>query len=219
MNRSEAGKLGAIASLKTHNKNKELRVEEYNKNPTRCFACDCIFSYESRNKKFCNSSCAARKNNLGVARNKKNFSESLLGANGRRLVRTVKIKPGCLHCGKSLKKNARKYCSLACFADHQWKLKKEEISLNCKTEGIRQAKKYLKETRPNCCAMCGIDTWAGKPIMLVCDHINGNPEDWSLDNLRLICSNCDATTPFYKNRNMGNGRYKRRERYHSGKSY
>jgi hypothetical protein len=67
--------------------------------------------------------------------------------------------------------------------------------------------------------MCGIDTWAGKPIMLVCDHINGNPEDWSLDNLRLICSNCDATTPFYKNRNMGNGRYKRRERYHSGKSY
>jgi|688.fasta_scaffold209844_3 hypothetical protein len=208
MNRSEAGRLGATASLGTRNKNKALRVEEYNNNPIRCWTCDCIFPYESRHKKFCDSSCAAKKNNLGVVRN-----------GVTRFKPTKVAKPNCLNCSKSLKKNSRKFCSPTCFADYHWKLKKEKISLDGKAEGIAQAKRYLKATRPNRCEMCGVDTWAGKPIMLVCDHINGNSEDWNLSNLRLICSNCDATTPFYKNRNKGNGRHKRRERYHSGKSY
>lgn len=206
MNMSEAGKLGAIASLKTHNKNKELRVEKYNKNPTRCFTCGCVFSYESRHKRFCNRSCSAKTNNIGVARNKKLFNE-------------FKPKPDCLNCNKPLKKNALKFCSPACFADHQWKLKKEQISLSGKASNIVQAKKYLKEVRGNSCEMCGIDTWAGKPIMLLCDHINGNSEDWNLKNLRLLCSNCDATTPFYKNKNKGNGRAYRRERYKQGKTF
>ena len=197
---SEAGKLGYIASdLAGHNKAKHLEcVEQYNKNPKFCEGCKNLISYESRRRDFCSRSCAA--SHLNEKREKK---ASIL----------------CVNCGTETKKNASKFCSPACFADHQWKMKKEKISLNGKVEGINQAKKYLKETRPNCCEMCGIDTWANKPIMLLCDHINGNPEDWSLGNLRLICSNCDATTPFYKNRNKGNGRHKRRERYHSGKSY
>ena len=122
-------------------------------------------------------------------------------------------------CGAKLGPRGKKFCSNQCQSNHRWKLKKEEIFSKGKASEVRQAKRYLKETRPNRCEMCGIDTWRGKPIMLLCDHINGNPEDWSLSNLRLICSNCDATTPFYKNRNRGNGRYKRRERYHSGKSF
>lgn len=71
MNMSQAGKLGAIASLSTHKRNKELRVKEYNKNPVQCKTCNCILSYESRNKKFCNSSCAAKTNNLGTVGFKK----------------------------------------------------------------------------------------------------------------------------------------------------
>ena len=96
---SQAGKLGAIASLRTHNKNKELRVEKYNNNPNRCFTCDSILDYESRSKKFCNRSCAAKTNNIGVTRNK-NFSESccLLSKNKK-----IKFKPDCLNCSKSLK--------------------------------------------------------------------------------------------------------------------
>ena len=216
MNMSEAGKLGAIASLKTHNKNKKLRIKEYNKNPNRCKTCNCIFSYESRCKKFCNHSCAAKTNNIGVARNKKNFSESRFSSSENKEVR---FKPDCLNCSKSLKKNASKFCSPACFTEHQWKLKKKNISLSGKAPSIIQAKKYLREVRGNSCEMCGIDTWAGKPILLLCDHVDGNSNNWNLNNLRLICSNCDATTPFYKNKNKGNGRMYRRERYKQGKTY
>lgn len=206
MNMSEAGKLGARASLKTHNKNKELRVEQYKNNPNRCLTCDSIFSYESRHKKFCNRSCAAKTNNIGISRNKNNFNE-------------IRSKTGCLNCSESLKKNASKFCSSACFTEHQWKLKKEQISLSGKAPSIVQAKKYLKEVRGNSCEMCGIDKWAGEPILLLCDHIDGNSNNWDLKNLRLICSNCDATTPFYKNKNKGNGRAYRRERYKQGKTF
>lgn len=54
--------------------------------------------------------------------------------------------------------------------------------------------------------MCGTSSWLGKPIKLVCDHIDGDPYNNSLDNLRAICSNCDATLPTYKALNKGNGR-------------
>ena len=129
------------------------------------------------------------------------------------------MRADCVGCGVELGPRGKKFCSNQCQFDYQWKLKKEQIFLSGKAPEIRQAKKYLKEVRGNSCEMCGIDTWAGKPIMLLCDHINGNPEDWNLTNLRLICSNCDATTPFYKNRNKGNGRAYRRERYKQGKTF
>jgi 5-methylcytosine-specific restriction endonuclease McrA len=54
---------------------------------------------------------------------------------------------------------------------------------------------------------------------LVLDHIDGNSDNWDLKNLRMICCNCDALTPTYKNRNRGNGRFLRRIRYREGKSY
>ena len=40
-----------------------------------------------------------------------------------------------------------------------------------------------------------------------------------LDNLRLVCPNCDSQLPTFKGRNTGNGRYYRRQRYKAGKSY
>ena len=50
------------------------------------------------------------------------------------------------------------------------------------------------------------------------EHIDGNSENNSLDNLKLLCPNCHSLTPTYKNLNKGNGRFKRMERYNKGKS-
>jgi hypothetical protein len=74
----------------------------------------------------------------------------------------------------------------------------------------------LKEKK---CEVCGTEYWMGKEVPLVLDHIDGNPENNSIENLRFICCNCDAQTDTYKSKNKGKGRYKRRQRYKDCKSY
>ena len=43
------------------------------------------------------------------------------------------------------------------------------------------------------CAICGLNNeWNGKPISLVLDHENGVPNDHRMENLRLVCPNCNS---------------------------
>ena len=52
------------------------------------------------------------------------------------------------------------------------------------------------------CGICGnTGVWQGKPLVLVLDHINGNKRDNRLENLRLVCPNCDSQSPTYRGRN------------------
>jgi hypothetical protein len=48
-------------------------------------------------------------------------------------------------------------------------------------------------------------------------HIDGNPYNDYLSNLRIICHNCDALLPTYAGKNKGNGRFERRLRYQKDK--
>lgn len=47
------------------------------------------------------------------------------------------------------------------------------------------------------CAFCGINEWRNAPLSLHLDHINGDPTDHRLDNLRLLCPNCHSQTPTF----------------------
>ena len=51
------------------------------------------------------------------------------------------------------------------------------------------------------CEMCGLIEWHGIKIGLELDHINGNCYDHRLENLRLLCPNCHATTSTYRGKN------------------
>ena len=52
------------------------------------------------------------------------------------------------------------------------------------------------------CAICDIEPlWLGNPMPLILDHINGINNDNRLNNLRFVCSNCDAQLPTYKSKN------------------
>jgi hypothetical protein len=77
----------------------------------------------------------------------------------------------------------------------------------------------LLDIRERKCEVCGITEWMGRPAPLELDHIDGDPTNNELSNLRLICPNCHAQTEYYKGKNMGRGRFSRRTRYALGKSY
>lgn len=48
---------------------------------------------------------------------------------------------------------------------------------------------------PNICANCNQPpVWNGQHLVLILDHINGNNKDNSLENLRLLCPNCNSQT-------------------------
>lgn len=64
---------------------------------------------------------------------------------------------------------------------------------------VRLIKSGILEAK---CSNCGCgDSWFGKPLTLQLDYINGNHEDNSLENLRLLCPNCHSQTPTWGMRN------------------
>ena len=127
-----------------------------------------------------------------------------------------KYKGDCPNCTKRLVSGQKKYCSNQCQREYEFKLVEKNISTETSP---RLLKKYLIK-RDNRCSVCSMPAeWEFKPIVLILDHIDGHSENNELDNLRLICPNCDSQLSTFKGRNTGNGRHSRRQRYKEGKSY
>ena len=115
----------------------------------------------------------------------------------------------CLCCSKQVIKTRNttgKYCSNICQKNYESKQKLDSWLNSNQKVGKRIVRKYLIETDGEKCSVCGIENWLNKPINLEIDHIDGDAYNNVPMNLRLICPNCHAQTPTYKNRNKGNGR-------------
>jgi len=57
-------------------------------------------------------------------------------------------------------------------------------------------KKRLFEAglKENKCELCGQDeSWKGKKMSLILDHIDGDRDNNEIENLRIVCPNCNAT--------------------------
>lgn len=186
-----------VKGRETKKKKQEDVIIQYNKSPNLCEFCKRPIDFYVRNEnRFCSQSCAAKVNNIGIAHN------------GNRTPAQIVF---CAFCGKPAGKN-KKYCSRVCSTSAT----KKPISQLKQQKNIRFR---LMEEREHVCVICGNSKWMDNEIPLVLDHIDGNPSNNSVDNLRFVCCNCDAQLPTYKGRNRGHGRFLRAQRARDGKSY
>lgn len=128
----------------------------------------------------------------------------------------------CLNCGRETKRAVDKYCDNKCQHEHQYKvyvaswLSGQENGVSLKYGNIsKHVRRYLIERDGEKCSLCGwckVNPYTGK-VPVEVDHIDGDWQNNSPDNLRLLCPNCHSLTPTYKARNKGKGRDWRRELY------
>jgi hypothetical protein len=62
---------------------------------------------------------------------------------------------------------------------------------------------YAAGLKQRVCELCGQgETWHGRRMALILDHINGVANDHRLENLRIVCANCAATLDTHCGRNV-----------------
>lgn len=191
-------------AIKANENCKLKRVETYEKTPNLCENCCNSLSYDKRKNKYCSHSCSATKNNEGIRRN---------------VVKGSYVKKCCLCCGKET--TNLKFCSKICEQNFNKQVRLESITESGEvSNNQRTAKKYIVELHGHKCSICHRTEWECQKIPLVLDHIDGKPDNSRLENLRLVCGNCNMLLPTFAGKNIGNGgRPYRNKRYLEGKSY
>ena len=195
ISKSEAGKLGQLAALQTQKLQFEKRLIEYGDNPKLCKHCNHPIAYEKQTNKYCSSSCSASATNYTKKRKSDIF---------------------CINCNRLITtRNASTYCSYKCQQSYSRRIKIEKETASSKT-----MKAYLLEHHGNVCMdiECAWD-FSKRPIKVELEHKDGNSENNIIKNCILLCPNCHSLTDTYKNKNKGNGRHTRRQRYADGKSH
>ena len=123
---------------------------------------------------------------------------------------TIKELAVCKNCQAKFEKsrnNKNFFCSKSC--NLSFKRKQRNIAIeNGEIFDTSTMKRYLVDIS-NVCSECGISEYYNrKPIVLQCDHIDGNSDNNMLNNLRLLCPNCHSQTDTFGSKGKGN-RYKK----------
>lgn len=117
----------------------------------------------------------------------------------------------------------KSYCSRSCAATlnnhlvpkrRSFKPEKEkqsEVQMRLFRSGNittrRTLRQLLIKTVGPQCQVCKLEPfWQGSKLVMVVDHIDGQPKNNQPSNLRLLCPNCNSQTPTFCGRNVKKGR-------------
>ena len=157
---------------------------------TKCETCDSEFTPKRNTTgKYCSRSCSAT-------------------ASNSRVPRRIRTGPkDCAVCAKPVQAG-RTHCSADCRGKAKilpW-LKGEESGSYANGTLKKVIRYWLIEQAGNKCTECG---WGKQnPILghaiLTVDHVDGNWQNNSVDNLKVLCYNCHTLTPTFGSLNWNN---------------
>lgn len=76
-----------------------------------------------------------------------------------------------------------------------------KINTKIKSSGLKD-RLYKYGLKQRLCELCGQgEDWKGNKMSLILDHINGVHTDNRIENLRIVCPNCNATLPTHCGKN------------------
>jgi hypothetical protein len=81
---------------------------------------------------------------------------------------------------------------------HRTKIPMRQILVENSTYARHNLKRrlYKEGHKERKCELCGQgEEWRGNRMSLILDHVNGVHNDNRLENLRIVCPNCNATLP------------------------
>lgn len=157
-----------------------------------CFRAEC--QNTTSNAKFCSRKCSAIVTNSAAPKRVRSRTEH-----------------SCAQC-QSATTNLQ-FCSRLCASQgRSSKLLSEWLAGELDgSKHLYIIKNYLRKTRGDCCELCG---WSKVhpetgivPVQL--DHVNGDWQDNTSTNLRLLCPNCHSLTETYGFSNSAAQRLKR----------
>lgn len=175
---------------------------EYEVSPKCCPMCGDPIPFEKRSNTFCSKACASRSNGGAV----------------KGLNRGIKL---CKHCGTPVSERHNQYCD-QCI---KLRVYDPKNSLHMSLEQLKSdstRRKWLLERREHKCEYCGLTQWQGQPIPLELHHEDGDTDNNTEENLKLICPNCHALSHTFRRRNVlknGKRQLMRRKRYADGKTW
>ena len=161
----------------------------------KCKCCGDKFSAKDSRTQFCSRSCSAKFNN----------PRRVITLRKKRVIPPTKW---CELCNTPLKWYQKRFCSMKCDERTKFDATASKIEAGIKVN-VATLRKYLLIIKEHRCEICNNTEWCRKPIPLCMDHIDGNATNDNLNNLRLICPNCDRFLPTFGSRNKGFGRKSR----------
>lgn len=164
----------------------------------KCITC----GVDTPNSKFCSRSCSAKNGNKGI--NRRTTPERLIKKQEALVLRTegwgyrrisgkinipwTTVKSWVNHIKAPLAHRKHSDSNFRTFANFE----------NIKSKQARR--EVLIKQFGHKCMNCGLSEWCGEIIPIEVHHIDGDNNNNEIINLQLLCNNCHALTPNFRNR-------------------